>query len=1244
MSCEALKSSNGQIFSGKDGPRDSTSDDSLYPKLNVCGGNEKDETTKAVLPQDSTAGHPPAKDRKRWYRRLNPLRWGGIPPLPEQRQVSPEYGASWYNQITFNWMTPVMRVGYQRPLELNDIWLVNLDRGIDLLAERFQKAFQRRIEMNAHNPLLASLHETFQAEFWLGGICGLVAAICQTMIPFTLRYLLQEIARTSNGGISIGRALGYVLAITTMQLIQSLGTNQFLYRGNMVGAQLRGVLITTLFEKSLTISSKARAGSMPETEEASGTTSTRRAPGDEEGWPNGRVMNMMSTDTSRLERACWLFHLIWVGPLTIIMTLIILLVIMTYSALAGFSLLFLSLPPFILAMKALVQRRRDINHVTDARVSLNQEIIKSVRFVKFYGWESAFLEALQKLRKQEIVMVQKFSLLVSDIVHVVKDSLHFPTNGSSSTYRCMGIIRPSPGLSHGRRSEEQVRFRPRVILCHPVEDASFTWEKSPPLNPRQRESPSVETGKEKRNPEPRRLSLTYANSIHPLEPFILPNVNLSIGRSELVAIIGAVGSGKSSLLSALAGEMRQIGGRVSMGATTAFCPQSAWIQNASVKENILFGKDMDPDFYRRVVQCCALEPDLAMLPAGDETEIGERGINLSGGQKQRLNIARAVYFDSDIILMDDPLSAVDAHVGRHIFDNTIRGRLKNKCRILVTHRLNILSRCDRIVWMEDGYIKALDTFESLMETDVGFRELMASTTQEARSDETIAQAQTASASPDGQNSEPASLMQEEERSASSVKWEVYLAYIRASGSVFNGVIPFILLAVAQGSNIVTGLWLSYWAENKFALSRNGYIGIYAGLAVIQALLLFSFQFSISMLATAASRTMLGKAMARVLRAPMSFFDTTPLGRIINRFSKDVDTTDNNLADAIRMYFFTLATILGVFILVVSFFHYFAIALATLSLVFLYAASYYRASARQMKRYEAVLRSSMFARFGEGLAGTASIRAYGMQNHFISVLRKHIDNMHSAYYLTFSKQRWLNAYLDVISNLLVLTTGILMVMLRHVVSPSVSGLLFSYLLVIVPLIQNLVRQLAEVENAMNATERIHYYGTGLEEEESASFKPMEVPNSWPEMGKIEFENVSMRYRDGLPLVLNGLNLTVASGERIGIVGRTGAGKSSIMSALFRLTELASGRIHIDGVDIAKISANNLRSRLSIIPQDPTLFCGTIRSNLDPFNEHSDLKLWDALRQTGLVQQTGTNGSLRIHLDSTVEEEGHNFSHG
>lgn len=1327
---------------------------------------EKIESSATTATEASAAVQTKSREPEKapWHHRINPFRRGAPPPIPEERTVCPEYNASFLSLLTFQWMNPLMVRGYKRPIELNDIWLVNPDRSSVTMIDRLMPAFKRRTARGERNPLLWALYETYRGDFLLGGMCALFSALFQVFSPFTTRYLIQFATdawvaqKSGQPAPSIGSGIGLVIGITFMQICQSMSTNHFLYRGMIVGGECRAVLINAIFEKSLVISGRAKAGGRAlkdedtsngmETMDSEKPTnrpmlaralSKRLHPkggakvtpdkgygvsGDGTGWNNGKVVNLMSVDTYRVDQASGMFHIIWTSPIQVIVVLVVLCVNIGYSALAGYALLMIMLPLLTKAIKSLLARRKKINKVTDQRVTLTQEILGSVRFVKFFGWETSFLGRLKELRTREIRAIQVllsirnainavamsmpvFASMLAFITYSLTDHGLAPSRVFSSLALFNSLRMPLnllplvlgqvtdaqnslQRIQEYLLSEEQqddVTWDDTMDEAVEVEHASFTWERTATQDKERTgafqtkgELMAAKKAKKTRKKEEKKAQKVAKKNKNPsasdedvasetteVEPFKLQDIDFTVGRNELLAVIGTVGSGKTSLLAALAGDMRKTSGKVKMASTRAFCPQYAWIQNATLKENITFGKPYRSKWYREVIDACALRPDLDILPAGDQTEIGERGITLSGGQKQRLNIARAIYFDADIILMDDPLSAVDAHVGRHIMDKAICGLMKDKCRILATHQLHVLSRCDRIIWMEDGHIQAIDTFNNLMAQSVDFQKLMATTAQEDVHVAKPAEDEDNEKKPEKKIKKGKALMQQEERAVKSVSWTVWKAYIKASGSPVLWPLIFIALILSQGSNIATSLWLSWWTSDKFGFSEGAYIGVYAALGLSQALLLFTFATILSTSGTNASKVMLQNAMTRVLRAPMSFFDTTPLGRITNRFSKDVDSMDNSLTDAMRMYFLTLAMITSVFALIIAYFHYFAVALGPLFLLFLFAASYYRASAREIKRHEAVLRSTVFARFSESISGTASIRAYGLQRYFTQRIREAIDDMNSAYYLTFGNQRWLSTRLDCIGNVLVFVTGILVVTDRFNVNPSIAGLVLSYILAIVQMIQFTVRQLAEVENNMNATERVHYYGSQLEQE--APLKLREVPDSWPQQGAISFNQVEMRYRPELPLVLKGLDFQIRGGERIGIVGRTGAGKSSIMSALFRLTELSGGQIKIDDIDIATVGLYDLRSRLAIIPQDPTLFRGTIRSNLDPFQEHSDHDLWTALRKADLVGEemesaeqgdrphttetaatsnsnvnVPNSGSNRIQLDSQVEEEGLNFSLG
>lgn len=886
-----------------------------------------------------------------------------------------------------------------RPLDLQDIWTVNPNRTVDVLSDRLDAALENRIAQGTKRSLVWALYDTFRFEFILGGICQLFSSLLLVFAPYLTRYLIAYATEAYVAQHSdrpephIGRGMGFVVGITCMQALQSLCTNQFLYRGQMVGGQIRAVLISHVFNKAMKLSGRAKAGGQATAEEVKALEATKEAlmkqdgkeksqdpkaaaagasaggvAGDGRGWNNGRIIALMSIDVDRINLAMGMFHMIWSGPITIIVTLVLLIVNLGYSCLSGYALLVFGMPFLTYAVRFLIKRRRNINKITDQRVSLTQEILQAVRFVKFFGWESSFLGRLKEIRKREIRSIQTLLAVRNGILCV---SMSIPIFASMLAFITYALskhdLNPAPIFSSlalfnslrmplnmlplvigqvtdawtalnriqefllAEEQKEDIERDETMSNAIEIEDASFTWERLPTdekegekrqkKHPKAPESTALTSPDEKKNTE----------DAVPVEPFKLKNITLEVGRNELLAVIGTVGCGKSSLLSALAGDMRVTDGKVRMSTTRSFCPQYAWIQNATVRNNILFGKEYDESWYEQVIDACALAPDLEILPNGDSTEIGERGITVSGGQKQRLNIARAIYFNAELVLMDDPLSAVDAHVGRHIMDKAICGLLKDRCRILATHQLHVLSRCDRIVVMEEGRIHAVDTFENLMRDDEVFKRLMSTSGQEDAKEE---EAEVADEVIDESNEKAApkklapgrpaaaALMQQEEKATASVGWSVWKAYIRASGSYFNALVVFILLGLANVANIWTSLWLSYWTSNKYpSLSTGQYIGVYAGLGGSVVLLMFVFSTYMTTCGTNASRTMLQRAMTRVLRAPMSFFDTTPLGRITNRFSKDIQVMDNELSDAMRIYALTMTMIISVMVLIIVFFYY-----------------------------------------------------------------------------------------------------------------------------------------------------------------------------------------------------------------------------------------------------------------------------------------------------------------------------------
>jgi ABC-type multidrug transport system fused ATPase/permease subunit len=726
-------------------------------------------------------------------------------------------------------------------LEYEDIWLVNPDRAVVPLSSKLRESFQLRVAQKKKHPLLGAVHDTFRREIWLGGICRLLSDVLLIFAPFTLRYLIAFVQDAWNAHHygepipKIGRGVGLVLGILGMQILQSLGDTHFLYRSMVVGGQTRSVLISAIFEKSLRLSMREKVGA----------TGKSNSGSESEGWTNGRIMNLMSNDTQRIFQASNVVHLVWTSPLAILLAVILVIINLTYSALPGVGFLVIGLFSLSQVVKFLASRRDMINAVADRRVSLTQEILQGVRFVKCFAWERAFQDRLNEIRAQEIRSVQVLLIMRSAIGAVsmalpifatlfafitfalsnhaldaatifsslaLFNSLRTPLNwlpvAIGQVVEALASVRRIEEFLQAEEHEEQAVWDLNMAAAVELRNASFTWERG--------------MGTDK--------SVAPESASAPQSVFQLHDLDLTVPRNELLAVVGTVGAGKTSLLAALAGEMRRTGGTMVLGASRAFCPQYAWIQNATVRDNIVFGQPFDSDWYYKVVDACALRADFRCLPAGDMTEIGERGINLSGGQKQRVNLARAVYSRTDIVLMDDPLSAVDAHVGEHIFQHAICGLLRDKCRILATHQLHVLDRCDRVALLHEGRIQAVETYTNLRQRSADFNRLMTLSVQreegdekgkpkdEGNSEEHIERVDSSvSLHGDG------ALMSAEGKAVKSVPWSVYLAYIRASGSILNAVWIFLLLVSFRGANIMTGLWLSYWSAQSFDLSRGQWV-------------------------------------------------------------------------------------------------------------------------------------------------------------------------------------------------------------------------------------------------------------------------------------------------------------------------------------------------------------------------------------------------------------------------------------
>lgn len=815
---------------------------------------------------------------------------------------------------------------------------------------------------------------------------------------------------------------------------------------------------------------------------------------------------------------------------------------------------------------------------------------------------------------------------------------------------------------------------------------------------------------------------------------VLSNINLSIQKATLTAIVGRVGSGKSSLVSAILGDNFKVSGKVTLRGNIAYVPQQPWIMNATVRDNITFGLRWDPVFYEQVLEACSLRPDLNILTNGDLTEIGERGINLSGGQKARVSLARALYARADIYLLDDPLSAVDAHVGRHLFDHVLgpQGLLKNKARLLVTHAIAYLSKVDQIVMMQDGKIKLQGTYATLIsdksndlyklmndfdrqlskdqlgiseEDERGDREngsssgsvVDRSTLEAMDSDYPASIGQSEEETSMNQDrvhhhhdsrrvsissllselslqrasisssvfraprerrrrsrsierlveSTRGHLMTTEESAKGKVSYEVYKQYFKACS--FIGIIAVASFqAASQGSQVGANLWLKHWSGKNLNEGANNHVWFYLG---IYALIgwsgtIFAFLQTMTMwvyCAIRSARYLHSSMLESVIKSPMSFFDTTPLGRILNRFSKDEHTIDEILPRNFNMYIRVFAQVVATVLIITFSTPFFLLLVIPLFFIYMAIQRYYLATSRELKRLDSVGKSPIYSHFQETIQGVATIRAYAQQRVFIFQNQIRLDNNQRAYFPSISCNRWLAVRLEFLGSLIIFGASIFAAFgvlygPRSYIDPGLVGLSVSYALNVTQSLSWVIRSNCDIETNIVSVERVkQYIDLPREKYEAArSVDPM-----WPSTGRIEYRKYSTRYREGLDYCLKDLSFTVSPKEKVGIVGRTGAGKSSLSLTLFRIIEAARGAIFIDGVDISTLRLFDLRSRLTIIPQDPVLFAGTVRDNLDPFGAYSDDEIWKALKNAHLKRFVS---SMPGKLNGEVLEGGDNFSVG
>lgn len=1219
--------------------------------------------------------------QRRMFLRLLPKRPLPHRPTPEERSEYPEPSANILSRIFFTWMHPILDTGYRRTLVPEDLFTLTPSLQSKEMGTKFEEIFgseiAKRDAAREKKPLkdgekegykwittLAAI-KTFKLQF---GISCLILTITQCASACTPLLTKKMIQVAENRKDNTGPAVGYVIGTVLVVFIIGVLVNQFTYLSTMTGARVRAALTKAVMEKSFRINQELK-----------------------HKFPNAKITSILTVDLSRIDAAFMFLPYLFTFPFSLAVLIAILIVNIGVLGLVGVGVLFAFVAFVSWAIVKVFEWRTLINALTDSRVKLMKEVLNNLKTIKLYAWEPPYKENLRNVRGDEMSMILRIRVLIDFVSSI---SISLPLLSSMTAFLVLYKLSDAKGITRVasvfssvsifNTLASQVNMLPAALyslvdaavamgrvgefLVAPeiqdvitqndsdltltediekdllsnvaisVKDAYFEWEffdlsESP--------DDANETINEKTLTVVRETttSVSDTDSLTSKKVFALKDIDFSIMQGEFVVITGVIGSGKSSLLSALAGFMPCLLGSVRINGSSIFCSQP-WIQNATVRENIIFGEAYDPEKYRRVLYACALEDDMKVLPAGDNTEVGERGITLSGGQKARINLARAVYANKLVILLDDVLSAVDAKVGKHIVDNCLLGLMGSQTRILATHQLSLVESADRVIFLNgDGSI-TMDTFQGLMSSSPAFASLMAYGIQKDKNTKANSQStkQEEPQKKDDTEQGNGKLISEETKAVNSISLSVFVDYFKAVSDSNPMLVLWLLLIILLATlttfcQLFTTTWLSFWTEQKFKKTNGFYIGLYIMFTALSLLFLLAQSVTVTYLANTSLRRLNLKSMDRILQAPMLFMDTTPMGRVINRFTKDTNVLDNMIGDQLAFLLYLFSSVAGVIILCIIYIPWFAISVPFSAFLFVAVANYSQALSRELKRLESVERSFVFNNFDEILTGMDTIKAYNHKDRFMAKSDYLVDQMNEAYFLNNGAQRWLTVMLEITAGIITLVVSMLCVLGVFHLSPASVGLLLSYVFEISSQLSQLLRLWTQIENDMNSVERVVEYGKIIPQEKPHEITETTPPPLWPQ-GQITFDNCSLRYRPELPMVLKNLSFSVKKGEKVGICGRTGAGKSTIMSSLFRLTELNSGTILIDGIDISTLGLRQLRSKLAIIPQDPVLFRGSIRKNLDPFNESSDDKLLDALQRTG----------LHFKLTQMVDDDGLNFSLG
>ncbi|XP_042503640.1 ABC transporter C family member 3-like isoform X2 [Macadamia integrifolia] len=1143
---------------------------------------------------------------------------------PSGESVTPYANANLLSIFTFAWMGPLLALGYKKTLDLKDVpQLAKCDRA-NVVFDRFREKLACDASGSGDGEQLSTLKlgKALILSMWKEILWTALLTMVCTLAPYVGPYLIVTFVQylsSSNQLKYKGYALVFIFFLS--KLIKSLSERHLSFRSRKMALRVRAALFAIIYKKGLKLSSQSK-----------------------QGHTSGESINLMSVDVERIGIFSWYLHDTWKVPVQVVLAMLILynrIGLASLAALVATMILMLANVPLGKLQENFQGKLMDSK---DQRMKVTSESLRNMRILKLQGWEMKILAKIIELRNFETKWLKKLLYTSAMTAFIYLCAPMFVSMVTFGFCILVGIPLDSgkilSALATFEILQESIYNLPDLISMvvqtkvSIFRITSFLGLGDLHLNIIQElpgDSAKVAIEIVKGN---------FSWALHSPN-LTLKDLNFQVHHGMRVAVCGSVGSGKSSLLSCILGEIPIVSGAIKLNGSKAYVAQSPWIQSGKIVDNILFGKEMDEERYEMILEACSIKNDLELCAFGDQTIIGERGINLSGGQKQRIQIARALYHDADIYLLDDPFSAVDAHTGTHLFKECLLGILGSKTVIYVTHQVEFLPSADLILVMKDGRITQAGKYEEILSSGIEFIELVGAhkkaltnlisvecgatldnlincevhgnmlSNKESIQDNKERDPKNCNiekqVEPKGQ------LVEEEKREKGGVSPSVYWKYVTAA---YKGAfVPLILVAQILFQLLL--ITSSYWMVLASPVSEDvrphvrgsTVIFVYASLILGSSLCVLIRSMLIITVGYKTSTLFFNKMHSCIFRAPMSFFDSTPSGRILNRVSIDQSAVDTSIPHQIEELLISIIGLLGTAVVMSQVAWKILIVFIPMTVTCIWYMQYYISAARELSRLIGVCHAPIIQHFSESNLGSTTIRCFGQEERFMNINLKLVDGYSQHKFHFSGAMEWLCFRMDMLASITYVISLVLLIsMPKGVLNPGVVGLAITYGLGFS--MQGLIWDFSILENKIISVERILQYAC-IPSEPPLLVEENRVGHEWPSQGKVDIVDLQVRYAPHLPLVLRGITCTFLGGMKIGIVGRTGSGKSTLVQAIFRMFEPTTGQIRIDDINISNVGLHDLRSRLSIIPQDPTMFEGTLRSNLDPLEQYTDEQIWEVL---------------------------------